>query len=168
MINLNKSNRKDLSTEDKDFLIKAISLSRTIVDWTEGKVVFFRQNRCKLNPLLVLGDIIVESQWGRHPLAQPYHNKRYSNNLTLLEVDHMWEGKSQQFNDRDYKAYTDWVHFATDYSDLVVLSQKYKSLLNYSNLNDQIKALAEIKFNPIEFSAKISAVLDFYSLSDML
>lgn len=167
MINLNRANRKDLIAEDKDFLVKAVALAKTISEWTSTKADFLNRPRNYVSPMLILADILVESEWGKHPLAQSHYNKRYSNNLTLLKVDDLWQGKSQKYEGKEYKAYSDWLHFATDYSDLLTFSARYQPIIKTFDYTEQLKRLANIKSKPKEFQARVNALVDFYVLKDL-
>lgn len=162
-LGINRGNRKGLSLEQKDFLLKANSLAGTISEWTNEKAIFLRlPNLYRLSPAVILADILIESQWGTHPLSQPLFNKKYANNLSLLAADKVWEGKIQDYNGKSYRAYQDWAHFATDYSDILVFSERYKPILRTEN---QLQVLASGKEDPILFAAKASALIEFYELT---
>jgi flagellum-specific peptidoglycan hydrolase FlgJ len=161
-------NRKSLTAEQKDFLTKAIGLSKTISEWTKEKAVFTRTNIVEsIYSVVVLADLIVESQWGSHPLAQTHYNKRYSNNLALLKADSCWQGKVQRFENKDYKAYQDWLHFATDYSDLLIFSPKYTKILKTADINEQIRRLAATKKDSATYISKVSLLIYFYDLGSL-
>lgn len=164
--NMSRANRFSLSREQKTLLAKLVPLAYTISDWVKEKAAFTRLPVVStLYPSIILADILIESQWVEHPLAQGYYNKRYSNNLSLIEVDDIWQGKIQKFDEKEYKAYQNWLHFATDYSDLIIFSPKYKGIITLEDRYDQLKMLSNTKTNPL-FYHKAETIIDFYSLSD--
>ena len=162
---VNYGNRKTLTEDQKQFLLKAVPLAKTISSWVSAKEDFVKSKpyRNLLSPSLVLADIIVNSNWGSHPIAQPFYNKKYSNNLSLREKDNLWEGKSHKCEGKEYKSYADWIHFATDYSDSIVFTSK-REVLKFAESDDQIKFFLggdNVK------ASRYSTILDFYSLSDL-
>jgi len=160
--------KNKLSKPERDFLNKITPLAITISQWTRDKAYFLKVPiKHSIYPSIIIADIIIESNWGTHPLAQPQYNKRYSNNLTLSEVDEIWEGKIQRYAKKEYKAFQDWAHFATDYSDRLIFSHKYKSLFNTSDYKKQIESLSKYKPEPRHFAAKCETLLDFYFLFEM-
>lgn len=164
-LNINKGNRKGLSEEQRDFLIKASSLAKTISNWIDQKAIFLKiPNPTKIDSSIILAEMIIESQWGTHPLAQPFYNKKYSNNLTLIPADKYWQGKSHKYNGVSYRSYQDWITFATDYSDRIVFSDKYKHILRSDN---PLLMLSSWKEDPVFFAAKAAALVEFYSLDQI-
>lgn len=157
-------NRKTLPADKKDFLTKAINVSRVISEWTREKAIFMRMPAFDLHPVVVLTDILIESQWGTHPLAASQYNKKNSNNLTLLRPDSIWQGKNQKYENKEYKSYTDWLHFATDYSDLLIFSAKYSKVLKTNDIDDQFRRLAATKRNPAIYICKVSELRNYYGL----
>lgn len=166
-VSINQGSRKNLSEEERDFLLKAIPLAKAISKWVNDKIVFLRIPAINtINPSLVLADMIIESSYGTHPVSQVHNNGKYSNNLSLLKVDELWQGKVQTYEGKVYKCYQDWIHFGTDYSDLIVFT-KLKDILKISSLEDQINFFAKTKENPKFFSAKASVLLSYYDLKDL-
>lgn len=165
---INYGNRRTLSEEQKQFLLKVVPLAKTISSWVFAKEDFIKSVPYKnlLSPSLVLADILINSNWGSHPLAQPFNNKRYSNNLSLLEKNSLWEGKIQKYEGKEYKAYVDWIHFATDYSDLIVFTDQ-REILKYKTLEDQIKFLTKDRENSNILPSRFLTTLEFYSLLDL-
>lgn len=164
---INKGNRNQLSPTEKDFLTKLIPTCRLINEWVINKSIFIRKriNNSILTSVVAV-DIITESLWGAHPLAQPFFNKKYCNNLANLEVNDYWQGRSTKFNSKEYKCYQDWLHFATDYSDMLVFTKMYDDLLSTSNYKDQIRSLARHKEDPQMFIPKAEALYEYYRLSE--
>lgn len=166
---ISRGNRSSLSQDQKDFLSKIVPLSRLISDWVRDKAIFTRTRI--VSPILtcvVLTDIITESNWGTHPLAQSHFNKKFSNNLALLESDSLWEGRNQDYEGRSYKCYQDWIHFATNYSDILIFSRLYSDLFNTTDPSKQIRVLARYKNNSQLYIPKAEAALDFYNLSEFI
>jgi hypothetical protein len=77
--------------------------------------------------LVICADLILRSNWGRHPLAAPEFSsvengkakKRYSNNLSLIVSDKNWKEKTNVSEGIPYKAFKDWMEFLVDYTDAI-------------------------------------------------
>jgi flagellum-specific peptidoglycan hydrolase FlgJ len=149
---------------EQEFIDKIASHAQTISDWTLKKALFFKKPiKNTIKPSLVLADIIIESNWGTHPIAQEFYNKKYSNNLSLIVADENWVGRVQKYAKVEYKSYKDWMTYTMDYSDSLIFSAKMNPIIH---TDDQIKVLAATKSDPTIFAAKAEALIDFYSLID--
>ena len=164
-INLSKFNRSDLSEEQKEFLRKAAPLAKVVSEWVFNKCKFIRKPTINgIYPSLILGQVVLESHWGTHPVSRDNHNNRYSNNLSLLEANTSWKGKIQSYEDKKYRAYQNWMHFATDYSDYIVFSGLYDQLLMTEDYLDQLKLLSSLEEDSLVYQVKLQTLLDFYNL----
>lgn len=156
----------------EDFLNKVIPLARQISDWTRDKAIFIRKKIVSpILPSVVVADIVIQSGWGSHPLSQPHFNKKYANNLTLMEADDFWQGrvhvlKTENGADKEYRAYQDWIHFATDYSDMIIFTKLYDNLLNTTDYKLQIRELSKFRSDP-NYCMKSEALIDFYVLNQL-
>lgn len=156
-----------LSREEKDYVNKVTPICSTISRWTKEKFIFVKRKANYLHPVVVLAHILVESQWGTHPLSQQFYNKKYTNNLALLEVDDLWQGKIIKYNDKSYKTYQSWIHFATDYSDAMVFAGDISSILTESSIAGQVDTLAALKENPQIYKAKIESLIEVHNLQTL-
>ncbi len=156
---------------NEDFLNKVIPLSRQISDWVRDKSIFVRKRIVSpILPSVVVADLVLQSGWGTHPLSQPYYNKRYANNLAVLEADDFWQGRVHIIKvneaDKEYRAYQDWIHFATDYSDMIVFTKLYDRLLDTTDYKLQIRELSRYRADP-NYAVKSEALCDFYMLNQL-
>lgn len=167
MINISRPSRNALSRANKEFLAKAIPWSGTISKWVGEKALLLKLPvQYQMYPCVALADILIESNWGTHPLSLESYERKYSNNLTLLKVDSQWDGKSHQWEGNSYKAFKDWVHFCANYSDVVIYSNILAEILQAPSIEDQIDVLSKTKAEPLAFAVKAKTIIDLYHLSD--
>lgn len=160
-------NRETLDTNQKNFLIKVIPITQLIQIWSIDKADFnYINSPSGILPSVTLSEMIIQSHWGSHPLSKEEFNKRYSNNLTLLEYTEFWHGKKHKFEGNTYRAYRDWGAFCVDFTDHIVFSDLFTELLETNQCDKQIEVLAQTKLDPKIYQAKAEATVDFYNLQE--
>lgn len=107
-------------------------------------------------PNLILADLIIESQFLTWPLSKENYGNRYANNLTRIKFNEEWSGKHIEYEGVKYKTYRDFLHFASDYSDLFCFSDKYDSLLRCPSSDIQLDYLLLHKENPDKYLYKFN------------
>lgn len=120
----------------------------------------------------MVGEIIYQSSWGTHPLAQPDITidvakkdgstkkvKKYSNNLSLLPVGYYWAGKSNLYEGVEYRAYKDWLTYFTDLSDYFVFSGLFNNILEEPSPREQLYLFSLTKDNPEDYNEKILTLI---------
>lgn len=112
-------------------------------------------------PNLILADLLVESDFLEWPLSKEFYGNRYANNLTRIKVDEDWTGKSITYEGEKYKTYREWMHFASDYSDILCFTNAYDSLLKCPSYEIQLKYLADYKENTQEYLNKVNELKSF-------
>jgi flagellum-specific peptidoglycan hydrolase FlgJ len=115
---------------------------------------------------IIMAEIIFNSRWGEHPIAQPEVGNKYSNNLVLLEVDSNLPGRFNLHQGKEYRAYKDWEAFCVDYTDYLVFSGLFNIPLLCRREQDQIKALSYTKPNYKLWGQVISNIIKQLNLSD--
>jgi hypothetical protein len=118
---LDKGNRKNLSTDQLDFLEKAIPLSWKIYSNVRLQTAYFYGKAYNLSSTLILLDLVAKSDFGRHPLAlerEPKSNK-LANNLTLIKHPRKEKGKSILWEGDLYRSFNDWDDFSVTFSDTI-------------------------------------------------
>lgn len=127
--------RAELSEEQFDFLQRLVPFGKLIQDMTWEKCQLIRvyspQGICAS---LVMADIILRSDWGRHVVALK------ENNLSLLEKTDYWKGKSVDVAGKSYRTYGSWLDYSIDLTDEMTFFErrKYEPLLSATNLDAQI------------------------------
>ena len=164
-VNLSKFNRTCLSREQKEALILLAPLSMTISSWIKSKCRFLGKPG-DLFTSIILGDILVESEFLSCPLSKPTLDGKNSNNLVKISDTREWTGKTIEYEGKRYKAYRDWLHFASDYSDILTFSSKYDRVLAERDRSRQLTLFSQFKVEPEVFEAKVEAYTDFYGLAE--
>lgn len=154
----------DLSQSERAFISKVVPLCSQISHWVREKSSFIKKSNNKLHPVVVLAHILIGSQWGTHPLSYQFYNKRISNNLAMLKVDHLWQGKTNEYENSSYKAYQSWMHFATDYSDSIVFTGDLSIIIVDNSILGQINQLSTLSDNPVIFAAKSQSLIEVHQL----
>ena len=165
MISIQTHNRQNLSVEQKEALSKLAPLSITISEWIEAKCRFLGKPGYMF-PSLILADMLMESNFLSWQLSKEYIDGRYANNITKIKLDSSWTGKSIEYEGIKYKTYRDWLHFASDYSDILCFSSEYDFMLTQP-LGKQIKALSSYKNDRKWSKAKLETLIDFYNLTEI-
>lgn len=170
-INLDVSNRKVLTNPQAEFLVKAVPLARWLQNQTLVKADFKGIYSPKgFNASLILADLIHQSNWGEHPLAQKkYRNDgetKYANNLSLLEITPYWKGISLNYGGILYRGYRNWLDFAINYSDLLIFSGQYTDVLRTPDLKLQTKLLSLTKPNSQAYNDDIVKLIHHFNLRE--
>lgn len=163
------TNRKSLSVNQQEFLDKVIPLAVLVQNWTIGKSQFRGRIRSSVGvrASIILADILIASEWGTHPIAQHEYEGKNANNLSLLESSKTFTGKIIKHNGILYRTYRKWHDFAVDYSDHLVFSDQYNEVLRSPDLEEQIAYFCLKKLDNRVYTGKISALIDFYALSEI-
>ncbi len=166
LITTTKYNRNKLTDHQKEAFKMLVPLSITISDWIESKCRFLSKETSLVPASLILADLIYESAFLIHPLSKPVFMGKYSNNLSLILRDESWQGKINIYEDRKYKSYRDWLHFASDYSDIITFSPKYADVLKSYSISQQIDILSLKKPNSVVYNKEIRILIDHYNLGE--
>lgn len=146
-----------------DYLIKVRHISLLIQEWVIGKCEFRGFFTFEgIYPELIMGEIILQSNWGQHPITQEYYYGRYSNNLALLKADKNWKGKVNIYKDDEFRAYKDWGSFAANFSDEIAFSEEYDDILASKKLSQQIKLFSLTKSDPLCYNEEINKIIKEY------
>lgn len=160
-------NRESLNIDQRNFLAKLIPTIQLIQIWSMDKADFENiKTEVGVLPSIVLIDILLASNWGNHPISREEYNKKYSNNLTLMESNAYWFGKKHKYDDKEYKAYKDWGAFCVDYTDYIAFSGLFDKLLRTKDQEGQLVQLALTKEDPKVYQARGETLIDFYSLGE--
>lgn len=163
-----KNNRQSLTNEQKDVLFKLAPLSVTISQWVDQKCKLL-DKKGHMFPSLILADILVESEFLNWPLSKEFQGNttKRANNLTRIKADNTWTGKTAIYEEEPYRVYNDWVHFGSDYSDILTFSNKYDAVLTQPTIEAQIKTYSKFKPNPKWYNGKVSTLIQFYWLGEV-
>lgn len=138
-----------LTNEQMQVVDRVLPFAILISDWSRLKAEFLNlHNPRGIYPSVILSEIIIQSNWMLHPIAQTEitirsarkESHRYSNNLALLPVNNGWRGKSNEFDGVEYRAYKDWQVFAIDYSDYLTFTREFDDLLCEHSPERQLEA----------------------------
>ena len=166
-INIIKYNRNTLSDLEKLFLLKIVPIARLIQKWTKNKAEFVNKlSSHGIFSSIIIANIILKSEWGRHPISQEKFDGKYSNNLLLIKSNKFWTGRTHIYQNNQYKAYKDWEEFCVDYSDWVVFSGLYDKVLDSSILEDQISFYVSAELLDLVYNTKIKNIIDYYNLRE--
>lgn len=166
LISTNKFNRGQLTEDQKEAFKLLVPLAKTISDWTNSKCIFLGKPTYSIPTSLVLADLIYQSSWLTHPLAKPVYMGKYSNNIGLLLRDDSWQGKINEYEGFRYKSYRDWLHFASDYSDVINFSPTYVDILRAATLAQKTGILALKKPNSVVYNKEIINLIEHYNLGE--
>ena len=133
------------------------SLSSIISEWVEAKCTFLGKPG-KLPANIILVDILIDSDFLTWPLSANFYGNRYANNLTKIEFNEDWSGKSIEYDGKRYKTYRDHLHFGSDYSDILTFTDIYDQLLN-APANIQLNMLAQFKKDPEDYLHKAERLI---------
>lgn len=136
---------------------KLSPLSIIISDWVEAKCKFLGKPG-KLPSSIILVDMIIESDNLTWPLSQVKYGDRYANNITKIEFNEDWSGKSIEYEGKRYKTYRDHLHFGSDYSDILTFTDIYDHLLS-APMHTQLELFSQFKPDPTTFYKKASLLL---------
>lgn len=167
MINLSSYSRGQLTVEEQEFFAKLVPLAQLIQHWTYVKADFRGvPSRQGALTSLIVAEILIASDFGRHPVAQSELNSKYSNNLVLLPAGGYWKGKIQLYGGQQYRAYKTWRNFAEDYSDYLCFSKEHDNLLISTSFVAQSACLALTKPSPIVYNRSIIQTINRLGLEE--
>lgn len=167
LIHTHKYERGKLRPLELDFFSKVVPLGMLISEWTVGKAEFLRVKSPRgMFASLIIAEIFVNSFAGQHPISKDEFNKKFSNNLSLIEVDKYWKGKSHNYGPKSFKAYREWSDFALDYSDIVCVDTRYRALLQTDSLEQQIQELSLTNAIDPLYNEKLKKVINSLGLED--
>ena len=151
-----------MTDEEKAFFKRLVPLSYIVSEWTMLKAQFLNlPSQRGVLPSIILSDILLMSDYGKHPISKDDCNNKYSHNLALLKVDARWKGKVNIFEEESYRAYKNWRYFGEDYSDYLTFSRKFDNLLISNNFIDQA---AHLSFDKPSSSCYHKEMIKVYNL----
>jgi hypothetical protein len=167
-VDVAKSGRASLHEAEKEFFLQLVPLAVYISEQSGGKAKWLRHfaNPVGMKPSLVMADIIYQSQFGNHPVAQKRCGNKPCNNLALVEPGKYWYGITVYHKGREYRAYRDRETFAVDMSDYLSLSGLFDKVITESNLEAQIRNYAINKRSPNGYCVRIKDLIDQYALTE--
>lgn len=167
IISLTKHNRNLLNKQQQDFFTKIVPLAIKIQKWTYFKASFLNiQCPRGFLPSITLADAILASNWGDHPISKPEYENKYSNNLSLMEAGEYWKGKTHEYEEKTYRAFSDWHSWGITYSDELTFSRSFDLALLCVKEDDQVKAYAFDKEHPNKYYHDIKSLISDYNLSE--
>lgn len=168
IIDLKKSNRSTLTKDQKEFLERIIPWGVFLQEQTKIKASYFKgiDQSNGIYASIVLSFIIIESNWGTHPVSKDIYKSRPANNLCLLEADDYWEGRKLKLDDKLYRSFEDYEEFFIHYSDIIVFSKWYKDLIETKNFNEQILIFCMQTSQKPYYNEKIKAMIELYNLGE--
>ena len=155
---------RTLTLKEKQFLYSLIGFSCTASGWINQKLEFRGVKSSGLPASIITGDILYSSDFGNHPVSQPKIGGRFSNNLSLLEADSIWIGKSNIYEGKKYRLYKDWVSFMTNYTDEMAFSGEYDNVFNASTHKSKLKNLSLTKENSKVYYNNVLNLITLYNL----
>lgn len=87
---------------------------------------------------IISGAIIVQSQWGQHPVTKSHYNSTFSNNLLLLEAAPGWVKKVNEYQDVKYMAFRDWYDFISVLTNEIVYKPQYQKIITCKDPQEQL------------------------------
>lgn len=156
-----------LTDSKKEYLVKVKHFSLLIQQWVIDKADFRNiTSDFGIFPELIMAEVMIQSDWGDHPLSQDTYTGRYSNNLLILKADKSWCGKKNKYKDEEYKAYKTWSSFAVDASDHFVFSGMYDDVILSRNLTQQISIFSLGKPDPLCYNEEVNKLI--FSIREIL
>ena len=167
-VDLEKFNRSELTTEQKNFLERVIPWGKYIQEQTRRKALALRSLPCRhgMFASIAISDILVQSNWGAHPLALQKYKNKLSNNLAMIEVGNSSTKQKVKYEGKEFKLFDDWEHFAVGYSDHIVFSGKYDDMLCSTNLYQQQLIYGVRKNNLEAYNERIFILTSLYRLEE--
>jgi flagellum-specific peptidoglycan hydrolase FlgJ len=170
-IDTTKHNRSTLKVDNKEFLATAAPLARYISQQTKAKVNWKGIRSVGIYPSLILAHILIESDFGSHPLAQIKYidekgKKKWANNLTMLESHKYWHGHKIKYEGKEYRGFKNHSDFATSLSDTWAFNQEFVDISSAPTLSQQLKLFGLTKSHPILYTSKMETFISYYNLSE--
>lgn len=116
----------------------------------------------------MIADILVVSDWGRHPAARPQCERKAANNLLLLEANQYWvEGnKSFSHEGKLYRSYSNWENCFEDISDYFGWKGVIDHVMVYPDVRRQVAAFASIRTGIDAYEEKVLNLIQQYGLDE--
>lgn len=166
-IDLNKHNVSSLTANQRDFLERLIPWSKFVQDQTAIKAQFFKRIKSSgLLPSVFLSDVIIQSNWGIHPLAQPFYKHKAANNLSLMEATPDWSRRKIKFEGKEYKLFDTWETFSLYYSDHVVFSGQFANLLSTAVIENQTQLLGLYRSELEAYNERMNVIISTFRLDE--
>ncbi len=132
-----------LAPEQKEeFFQKALELTYHIVTDSYDKFALFFQAELKVSSVLLLVDILENSDWGSNgPSKQRFpcpKKGKECNNLLLLETDSSWNSGALIWEGKKYKTFVDWGTFAVHVSDMLVFRPSFFAKYSEDLFNEKV------------------------------
>lgn len=135
---------KALPKQEREFFAQALTFSHYLYNQIVAKSNFFGKP-LRTSSTAILAEILYKSEFGTHPLCKekyPEKDGKWSNNLTCLELDGSWNGKSLKYEGKFYKTFKDWEAWGVHYTDMLVFhtlkspTTCYDSIITTYSLRD--------------------------------
>ena len=165
IVSTNRDNRQEWSKEQVDFFMKLLPFAVKTQEWTANKAEFLGIDSPGIHVCITLSDLILTSDWGRHPLSKPIYVGRYSNNLGLIEQGKWWGGKTHILGEKRYRAYKDWNDFIIDLTDEYTFTRGYDKVLAEFTIEGQLYELAQARGESLQPRLDF---IDKYSLREFI
>ena len=138
----------------------------TLAEWTKLKAEFLRMRSPGIFQGILIADILIESEWGTHPVAQEEliltikgkEKKKYSNNLTLMGPGPL-KSKTNLYEGKEYQAFKGWKDFAVAYTDHLTFSRGYDDVLKCFDFMGQVEQFSLTKESPEDYNMIILETL---------
>jgi hypothetical protein len=169
-----RGERANLAAKQKQFLKEIVPLSAYISGQIYDKCLSSDPPRWTAHGIhtsVIVGHIIVKSEWGKHPISQPRYQHpseekiwEHANNLTLMEVDPAWRRPSILHKGVNYKGFKDRYEFAIEISSQMAWTDQYMDVLSESSHKNQIRQLSMRETSNWKYSSKVAELIKSYKL----
>jgi len=160
-IDTRRYERGSLPEEKRDFLVRLVSFARLIQATTYDKCEILRIDSVMgICSSIVMGDIIIKSNWGTHLAASK------ESNLSLLEKTEYWKGKCIEIEGKGFRCYPSWLDFSLDWTDELTFYErgKYEDLLGAKNPDAQMDIMSNLQDDPTIYRGRILELIGRYGL----
>lgn len=161
---------RSLSEEKRTFFCRALPIAQRIQGQTQLKALDASiRSPFGVFTSLIAADMIVASDWGAHPLAQPKYAGRISGNNLNLSLSNSWWEKDRPsilINGLKYKCYLSIEEFANNQSDEFAYSGQFDNLLESKDLNYQIGFLSSFRSHIPNWKFQVQALIPQFKLNE--
>jgi hypothetical protein len=152
----------DSALEEFNFLERLLPWSKFLNQQTKLKAQWIRRIPFDgIFPSIAVADILIQTDFGKHPVSKEAFRGRQSNNLALLEVDRIWEGDRTKYLGTTYKMFENWQSFYIHWSDLLVFRSP---LIFTKSYDEQIEVISKDRL--IGYNETMLTLIQKYDLTE--
>jgi len=146
---------RSLTDEQRFFFVRIIPLAQRIqqqiIAKCEDHGTYDGSNRyIGIYASIIAADILVNSNFGEHPLSkEKFSSRANGNNLNLSLSNHWWEHDHDSIllDGQKYKCYADLHEFGNNQSDEYVYSEEFYDILLTADHAEQVRLLGRRRFH---------------------